>query len=352
MPTIELGLFDIQQIDPLDSADAQTRFARRLDDLALADSLGLDLAFVAERHYLSTYWCQSATVWTAAATQRTATIRLGTLAYTLPIISPVRLAEEIATLDQISGGRIEFGVGLGHRIEELEANVVDASQRIDIFQERLAILEGLWSGGVVTYDGEHTKVKDARLNPVPLQQPYPPLWFAGTDPASAMWAAQHGMNLAIGFSPDDQLFGATAAFRHGLATRRTRVQDTDSIRRGSIALMRHVYLAETDDLAKEDMIEDLIRLGELDENATESNRSERRTQAAERQAHLIEKNVYVAGAPESVANQILNARNTLGANVFLANVYAAGIDQARVQRTIRLLATDVRETLDSLQTRL
>ncbi|HQY31752.1 MAG TPA: LLM class flavin-dependent oxidoreductase, partial [Thermomicrobiales bacterium] len=134
MPLIELGLFDIQQIDPLGEADPATWFQARLDDLAYADSVGIDIAFVAERHYLGTYRSQSASVWLGAASQRTRQMRLGALAWTLPITPPLRLAEEIANLDQISGGRIEIGLGLGHRVEELEANGVDPARRIDIFQ--------------------------------------------------------------------------------------------------------------------------------------------------------------------------------------------------------------------------
>src|SRR4051794_2082353 len=287
MALIELGLFDIQQIDPLDASDHQAYYARHLDDLALADSVGLDIAFVAERHYLSTFRCQASSVWLGAATQRTNSIRLGTLAYTVPITPPVRLAEEIALLDQISGGRIEVGLGLGHRIEELEVNAVDPSRRIDIFQERVAVMEGLWAGGTVTYESEWTSVREGFLHPKPKQQPHPPLWFAGTDPTSAMWAGQHGMNLAIGFASSDQLFGATAAFRHGVGLRRTRAADQDAIRRGQIALMRHVYISESDSAAATEMIDDLLRLGELNSTATEANRADRRQQATEHYAQLI-----------------------------------------------------------------
>jgi alkanesulfonate monooxygenase SsuD/methylene tetrahydromethanopterin reductase-like flavin-dependent oxidoreductase (luciferase family) len=352
MALIELGLFDIQQIDPLDEGDHQAFYTRHLDDLALADSLGLDIAFVAERHYLTTFRCQASSVWLGAATQRTQSMRLGTLAYTVPITPPVRLAEEIALLDQISGGRIEVGLGLGHRVEELEVNAIDPAHRIDIFQERVAIMEGLWAGGTVSYESGWTSVKEAYLHPRPIQQPNPPLWFAGTDPTSAMWAGQHGMNLAIGFASSDQLFGATAAFRHGVGIRRTRQSDQDSVRRGQIALMRHVYIGESDAAAATEMIDDLVRLGELNTSATEANRSDRRQQAAEHYAHLIEKEVFISGGPELVAKAILDGRNKLGSNVFLGNVYAAGIEPERVRRSITLLATEVRDALDSLVTRI
>ena len=352
MTRIELGLFDIQQIDPLAPESSETVYAGRLDDLAYADSVGLDIAFVAERHYLSTYRSQSASVWLGSVSQRTRQMRIGALAYTLPITPPIRLAEEIATLDQLSGGRIEVGLGLGHRVEELEVNGVDPARRIDIFQERLAIMEGLWAGGTVTYESPDTVVRGAFLHPKPIQQPHPPLWFAGTDPTSAMWAGQHGMNLAIGFAPGDQLFGATAAFRNGVAMRRMRETDSGAIRRGEVALMRHLYVSESLDNARSEMIDDLLRLGELDSEATEANRAERRAAAEAHYKTLIEREVFVAGDAEKVARSILDARNKLGSTVFLGNVYGGGITGERVQRTIRLLATDVRDALDSLVTRI
>lgn len=351
MASIELGLFDIQQVDPLSDEDAATILRSRLDDLTLADDLGLSIAFTAERHYLKSYRCQATSVWLGAASQRTSRIRLGTLGYTLPITPPVRLAEEIAQLDLITGGRIEVGVGLGHRSEELIANGIDPSDRIASFQERLAIMEGLWAGGTVTYESRHTVVKDVFIHPLPLQRPHPPIWFAGTEANAAMWAGQHGMNLAIGFGTSDAIFGATASFRHGLAMRKMRGPESDAIRRGQIALMRQVYLGDTDKAVKSEMTADLLRLGELNQSATPANRADRKREASRQFQRLINDEVFLAGSPETVAKAIVDARNKLGTSLFLANIYAGGIDRERSQRTMRLLATEVSDALDSPTTR-
>lgn len=343
--TIRLGLFDIHQIDPTVETDAAAVFRDRLDDLAYADALGgFDVAFTAERHYLTTYRCQAAGVWLGAVSQRVATMRLGTLAYTLPIHPPLALAEEIATLDQLTGGRIEVGVGLGHRPEELVANGVDPARRIALFQERLAILEGLLSGGQVTVESDHTTLREAFIHPIPVQQPHPPLWFAGTDATATTWAGQHGMNLAIGFAPSDALFGATAGFRQGVAIRERRTPEPtqDGIRRGQVALMRHTYVADTDEQAEREMLDDLVRLkGGVDEG----DRADRRAAARADLARLIDQEIFVAGGPETVAAKILRSRATLGAELYLANVYAAGVEQERVRRTLRLLAGPVRDAL-------
>ena len=348
MPSIELGLFDIQQIDPLSDDDDGTVLRKRLEDLALADELGLSLAFTAERHYLRTYRSQATSVWLGAASQRTHRIRLGALGYTLPIVPPIRLAEEIAQLDQLSGGRIEVGLGLGHRTEELLANGVDPAERVAIFQQRLAIVEGLWTGGTVSYDSPHTVVREAFIHPKPIQQPHPPLWFAGREANAAMWAGQRGMNLAIGFGRSDEIFGATAAFRQGIAMRKMRQSETDSLRRGQIALMRQVYLGETDAEVEAEMTADLMRLDDLNQSATETNRPDRKADATARFRRLIDDEIFIAGSTETVAKAILDARNKLGTNVFLANVYAAGIDRERLHRTIRALAGPVNDAIEGL----
>jgi alkanesulfonate monooxygenase SsuD/methylene tetrahydromethanopterin reductase-like flavin-dependent oxidoreductase (luciferase family) len=167
-----------------------------------------------------------------------------------------------------------------------------------------------------------------------------------------MWAGQHGMNLAIGFAPNDQLFGATASFRHGLAIRQTRQLPEHEIRHGQVALMRQVVVGESDELVREEMIADLMRLGELEQTATEANRPDRKLQATEQYQRLIDEDVFFAGGPDTVSGKILDARNTLGSSLFLANVYAAGIDQERVRRTMTLFAGPVREQLDALTLRI
>jgi alkanesulfonate monooxygenase SsuD/methylene tetrahydromethanopterin reductase-like flavin-dependent oxidoreductase (luciferase family) len=342
---IELGLFDIMQIDPTDPAGDGAVYQRRLDDLALADELGLRFAFTAERHFMPTYRAAAPTAWLSAASQRTRRLRLGVLAYTLPIHHPAALAEEVAVLDQLTGGRIEVGLGLGHRPEELVALGVDPAQRIQIFQERLAILRALWSGGQVSVTSDHHVLKDIAIHPLAVQEPHPPLWYAGTQPAATSWAGANGMSLAVGFARLRDLVPAMAGFKAGRkalegAADRQEVYPQS----GRIALMRHVYLAESDERARSEMIEDLMVLGGSHQPAGGS-RPDRRAEAEAKLDDLLEQEIFIAGSPETVANAIWHAHRALGVGVFLANLYAARIDDVRVRRAIRMLATDVSERL-------
>jgi alkanesulfonate monooxygenase SsuD/methylene tetrahydromethanopterin reductase-like flavin-dependent oxidoreductase (luciferase family) len=328
-----LGLFDNHQVDPLDPAVASESYRQHLDDLTYADDLGFCCAFTAERHFMPTYQAPAPTAWIAAASQRTRQMRLGVMAYTLPLHAPFRLAEEVAVLDQLSGGRLEVGVGLGHRVEELQAVGVDPADRITIFQERMALLRALWTGGQVTFQGTGCLLQEAAIHPLPLQEPHPPLWFAGTNPAATGWAAAQGMGLAIGFAPAAALQPAVAAFAAARPVEGG----------GSIALMRHVYVAETDRAAHDEMTGDLLRLAELRDGASggPGGRADRRVEAAERAAALVRDEIVVAGGPATVAATIQAAEQTLGVDLLLANPYLSGLGPERVRRTLRLLAIEV-----------
>lgn len=338
---MRLGIFDIHQVDPTDPDDSAAVYRRRLDHLALADDLGFDVAFTAERHFMSGYRCPAPGVWIGAASQRTKRMRLGVLAYTLPLHLPAALAEEIAVLDHLAGGRLEVGLGLGHRPAELEAIGVDPARRIPIFQERLAILRALWSGGTASFESDTSTLREVGIHPLPVQVPHPPLWYAGTDAGAVVWMASQGMNLAIGFAPVARLQPATAAY---IASRSEFAKRGQDLAGGEIALMRHVYLAESDERAQAEVVDDLLRIQEIRDlggAATPASRPDRRAAAEASAADLVRNEVMFIGAPETVAAGMRAAGSALNLTTFLANPYATGVDDQRVERCLRLLATEV-----------
>jgi alkanesulfonate monooxygenase SsuD/methylene tetrahydromethanopterin reductase-like flavin-dependent oxidoreductase (luciferase family) len=339
--TIELGLFDIHQVDPTDSDTVAGGFARRLELLSLADRAGLRYAFTAERHFLPAYRTPAPSAWIGAASQRTSSIRLGVLAYTLPLHLPAALAEEVAILDHLSNGRIEVGFGLGHRPEELAAIGLDPGEREQLFQERYAVMTALWEGSSVTLERPHTLVRNVAIHPLPLQKPYPPLWFAGSDPQGAHWAGRRGMSLAIGFrrTPDLQL--AVQAFRAGVAN-----GESDLPGAGRIALMRHVSIAPTDAEALDAMSADLDRLQQL--GSGDPSDIDRARQMA--QGMILDES-FIVGSPETVANAIQLAHSRLDIDVFLANIHAAGVSDERLRQMVRMLAEEVAPRLAATRAR-
>jgi alkanesulfonate monooxygenase len=106
-------------------------------------------------------------------------IRLGTSVIVLPLRNPVLLAKEIATLDQLSKGRLIFGVGVGWNRAEFEACQVPLEERGKRMDEYLELMKRLWTGQSVTFEGKFFHVKNLVIEPKPVQKPHPPLWIAG-----------------------------------------------------------------------------------------------------------------------------------------------------------------------------
>ncbi len=336
---MELGLFDIHQVDPTDQRSHGEVYRQRLSDIKLAEELDYAYYFTSELHFTPNFRNPAASVWLAAVSQATSKIRIGAMAYTLPVASPTGLAEEITMLDWLSDGRIEVGLGLGHRIEELEGLGVDPAERVPIFQERAAVLQALWTGGQVTVNSDTTTIRGVSMFPTPKQDPSPPLWFAGSDPDAATWVGSIGFSLALGFKKSAELLPAAKAFRQAVNARAAAEPARVLPREGRLALMRQLYLSETDESAIEEMSNDLYAL--YQHNAGSDRPLPPRDEARRVIESMIQDEIFIAGSPESVANQLRSLREALGFDVFLANVYANGISQDRVERSIRLLSTEV-----------
>ena len=110
----------------------------------------------------------------------------------MPLLHPVDITEQVAALDTISGGRFIFGVGLGYEREEFEAFGINVSDRASRFEESLEIIKKLWTEDVVSFEGQHFQIRDARPSALPLQSPYPPVWIAANGDRPIRRAARHG----------------------------------------------------------------------------------------------------------------------------------------------------------------
>lgn len=334
-PGPEFGLFDIMQVDP--SRPTAGILKERLAHHQEADRLGLDYVFLAERHFMPLYRAASPGLLLASLSATTTNIRLGVLAYTLALHHPVRLAEEISTLDHLTDGRLEVGVGLGHRPQEIAGMGYPAEHRQPIFLENIAIMRQAWEGQVFKFDGALHHVDNIYVDP-PLQKPHPPLWFAGGDPQVTGWAARNGLSLGVGFAPDETLAASTEAYWNETPP--------EGAPRQRVALMRHVYVAESSEQAREEIITDLVNLGaELVANPrgipnvpeTPPTREDAEAQYEDQKKRQI----VVSGDAEEVAGEIAGSMKAIRANVFLANIHLTLVGDERIRRTLRLFAEEV-----------
>src|SRR6266851_563510 len=125
----------------------------------------------------------------AACTQR---IRVGCAVFVSTLHGPVHLAKSLASLDQLSRGRIDVGVGTGGKGRQFAAFGLDQDRYVARFTEGIALMKALWTEPRITFDGEFWQLRDAPMEPKPFQKPYPPLWFGGSGPSALRRAVRLG----------------------------------------------------------------------------------------------------------------------------------------------------------------
>jgi probable F420-dependent oxidoreductase len=175
----------------LKDLSAPDPFRETFELAVIAEEAGFDTATIGHHHFMAGNMADPLT-FLAAVAARTSTLRIGTGIFQLPIHNPVRVAEQVATIDQISGGRISLGVGLGWWPLEYEVMGSDIRQRGARMEEALTILRLVWSQEGTSFEGRFWSFPELTVHPRPVQQPGPPLWVAGTADAAVDRAARLG----------------------------------------------------------------------------------------------------------------------------------------------------------------
>jgi probable F420-dependent oxidoreductase len=159
--------------------------------LERAEALGFESAWVVEQVLgaIPSLEPVELLAWAAAVTER---MRLGTAVLLTPLRSPVHLAKSLATVDQLSDGRLDVGVGIGGSTKVYPAFGITADRRVARFNEGIRLMRALWTESRVTFQGEFWQLENAALEPKPRQRPHPPLWIGAHHPDALRRAVQWG----------------------------------------------------------------------------------------------------------------------------------------------------------------
>ncbi|MEV4189574.1 LLM class flavin-dependent oxidoreductase [Streptosporangium canum] len=228
----------------------QQAFQNVIEQVTLGDRLGFDTAWFVEHHFTRGFSHSSAPdLVLAAISQRTERIHLGLGVVLLPFQSPIRTAERVATLDVLSGGRVEFGTGRGASPLEYQAFQKPFEKSRQIWEDSLEATLAIWKadGEPISRSNEFFEIPDVAVYPRPAQVPHPPVWVASTSLEGYLAAAKHGYNL-LGMTMlkgIDDVAEDIAEYRRCLADNGF---DPDSRR---VALMIPWYVAETREQAFE-----------------------------------------------------------------------------------------------------
>jgi alkanesulfonate monooxygenase SsuD/methylene tetrahydromethanopterin reductase-like flavin-dependent oxidoreductase (luciferase family) len=329
---MKIGLALSVQHRPEDSQGA--RFAEHVEQVRLARQVGFSSVW-ASQHYLSepfTYFQPLPTLGRMAAEAEG--MALGTGVMLLPLHQPVDFAEQLATLDVISGGRLIVGVGLGYRDAENAALGLDPRQRVGRFEEALQLVERLWGGEPVSHQGKHFTLRDVRISMPPAQRPRPPIWLAAnTDPG-----VRRAARLGDAWLMNPHTTGAALQRQLALFQETRRQAGRPPAR--EVPLLRECCVAPTtaEALAAGGPFLDAkygaYRRWEQDKALPEDDEWSARFDELARDRFLL-------GDPVRVREEIARYRELLGITMLVVRAQWPGMAQEAVLRTIRLLGEQV-----------
>lgn len=190
-----------------------------IDSVVEAEALGFHSNFLVEHHFSGMGQVSASLNLLTFLAARTSTIRLGSAVVVLPWHNPALIAEQAATLDLLSKGRFDFGVGKGYRHIEFDGFCIPMEEATARFEEAIAVIRKAWTTeGRFSHHGDYWHFNDIVIEPGPTQKPHPPLWLAAGRPESLRYAARENYNLFLDqFQTIEIIFERLAIFKQALA---------------------------------------------------------------------------------------------------------------------------------------
>ncbi|MCG8590330.1 MAG: LLM class flavin-dependent oxidoreductase [Proteobacteria bacterium] len=179
------------------SVPLESVYERALERIEIMDRTGYDAVWLAEHHFTGYSVCPSVHVMAAHVAARTENLRIGTAVTLAAMYHPLRIAEEIALLDVLTGGRINWGAGRGFDPREFGVFDVPVEESTERFREAVEIVLAAWREEKLTFEGRFHSFADVEVLPKPRQTPHPPTWVAATSPSAVEWAAGRGLSILM-----------------------------------------------------------------------------------------------------------------------------------------------------------
>lgn len=364
MPELEFAFWD--NIRPPTAGGSYADVYQQHISLAKqVEALGWTAYFVIEHQNRPTDIVTCPSVYLTAVARETDSLRIGTMMWQLPFYNPMRLAQEVAMLDQLSRGRVEFGSGIGVHEHEFMRWGVDYYKRAAISDEVMKIVKMAWTQEEVTFSGDFFHFDEALPSPKPFQMPYPPIWVAGHSDASMEFAARNGYNIAKNSDTDDVVAGKFDLYRKVWA---------DCGHQGApprLFLQRSVHVAETDEKAHEEARQYLATgksrfeggpiantrigwgshgrgMGSDSERPDNKARGETIASAAKSYEFNIEQGLAIVGSPATVARRIREGQQKMGYTVFCTVHQMGDMPEPLVTKSIELFGNEVIPTFGAV----
>lgn len=336
MTTPEFGLVLCSQFPRGD--DAAARFAEQVEQVRYVRDAGFGSVWATQHYLADPYQYLHPLAVLSRIVPESGEMRIGTAITLMALGNPVDLAEELATLDIMSGGRLTVGAGLGYRDVEFDAFGVPREDRLRRFLDNLLLVRRLWTDDEVSFDGAHAKLDRVRPALRPMQRPHPPIWLAGhTDKALRRTAGMGAPWLAAAAHVDkDYLTRQVAFFRSTCA---------EQGRGGAeVNVLQEVYVGETEQSAIAEVSDALAakyaayRSWGQDSILPDS-------QSFDKEFEELRQGRFILGSAEQCREQLVELIETVGPAHVLLRPQWPGMPQEQVMASLRRLTgviTDLR----------
>jgi alkanesulfonate monooxygenase SsuD/methylene tetrahydromethanopterin reductase-like flavin-dependent oxidoreductase (luciferase family) len=345
---MEFGSF--MEFPPVAAIGDSAAFDRALDEIETAERVGLDAIWLAELHGAPERSVLSAPMMVASAVAaRTTTIKIGIAVQVLPLSHPLRLAEEAATIDQISHGRLIYGIGRSGVVRTYEDYGISYGESRERFAETLEILQRAWTQPSFSYEGKYYGFTNVSLTPRPFQKPYPELRMAAATPETFPQIGRMGLPIfvAVRQGPFSQLAEHIKAYREAYAA-------AGHPGRGKVFLRVPAYLAETRGRARAEAEESLMGFFRYQAELGRDSALRAGGEVAVQRLRRVER-LEALTYDEALATQVLidepdgftarlrEVEEEIGLDGILAELNCGGkIPQDRVVNALRLLCEEVK----------
>jgi len=344
---MEFGVF--HEFPSLAGRPDAEAFDEAFDIVDGAERWGLDVLWLAELHFdpgrsvLSAPMCIASAI--AARTKR---IKIGIAVQVLPLCAPLRIAEEAATVDQLSRGRLIFGVGRSGVAKTYEAYNIPYAESRDRFTETLDIIQKAFTEPVVSYNGKYFQFQDVSVTPRPHQRPRPPIRVAATSPDTFVSIGRQGKPIFLAVRHEDaRIFGPQiAAYREAW-------KQAGHSGEGEVFLRAPGFLAATEAMAQAESEQSLMhyyrsQAALLADSARRAgvDRADTRARTAERLSTITFQEALLGsvliGTPDDVAKKLKSLQDDLGLNGVLLELNCGGrVAHNRELEALRLLCREV-----------
>jgi alkanesulfonate monooxygenase SsuD/methylene tetrahydromethanopterin reductase-like flavin-dependent oxidoreductase (luciferase family) len=345
---MEFGMF--HEFPSLPGRTESEAFDEAMEQVDAAERWGLDVMWLAELHFEPRRSLLSAPLSIASAiAARTRRIKIGIAVQVLPLCHPLRLAEEAATVDQLSHGRLIFGVGRSGVAQTYEAYGVSYAESRERFREILDIIERAWTEASFTYEGAYHSFKDVAVVPKPYQKPAPPIRIAASTPDTFPAIARRGAPIFASVRHT-----SWAALAEQIGSYHEAWQAAGHPGKGQVFVSAPTYIAETDDRARSEPRESIMHFYHEQANLLEGAAKLVDPETAARRMRRVEqlRNIdydealhtnALVGSPDIIAVKLRSLQAELGLCGILAELNCGGlVPHDRVLTAMRLLCEAVK----------